>query len=1155
MTLAIPNLPAGSVALNAVWGGPVSARVLGVLFSDGLVRVFRPASGAAACASGGHSTAPVQALAIFEDGQMVLGDRAGLSLHRVGGSSLESRARLDCGSVTSLASVPGLDEGYAGLADGRVIRFRTHESPPRLRLLAEQDLGHEGSPIVSLAFLDGGKRLGALRSSGRSVVLRRALGLPTTDLSGTLLLAESTDSGWRASVVSGLVLCLDPPDKRRPSIRLGLARPVSQLAFIDQGQQLLVAAKGQILWMDLSHADRIRPAAARVIHGGLGAPVIAVDAQRSEPPVLLPNREASIDMVALSDLRGMSRARPLDEVPELAFQPQRRFYRPRDPAPSRDPVVQAARDALDEGDGLRWLSQLRELEADSDRADLAEIKSLVACLEQDVGGISPTVLDKLGEAAELFRRTDRPDREADMRLWRGALLGPSLDGASTVIDPKRAEDGVRDLDVALSRYEKTQGSSRRQVVIARTFKAWGLLALGETRLANEVMESVLAERAKDDLLAQAVEIDFVTGAALAARARWIEAGEAFRRVAISIDSDGRPALQEQAELRWLYALSARDQWLEAAAVPSKSGVRIDSQRVVHQATARVRGAGPAPAQSKSKPIGPAEIHLLARLCAKDGRLIDAATDLERAREMELASHHEELAREATLERAEALERSGRISEAVLLYEQVVRSLRPSADRTQAGVSPIRAAIARAYRGLARGMLALDRASNALVAIEHGSLALWFEAVGEPTARSAGLGLPSETAQRQADLLAARRRHGPDSAQARVLERDLQNENRALRLGDPATAFDPSTLRLASDEAMLVYARVGPESVYGFVIRGERIVLAQRLPVDYKELRRGVWSWRKSLKDNGRGLVDEDGPIGLQGLVSLSPEPDASPADGPRPKGPTWDAYLYDALIGPFAQSLSDTRRLIIVPCDDLAALPIEGIGRSQRVFDRLALSYIPSLAFLQAQRAEDRTTITPKGKSLVISESPARAQALPPSLVLADGSARVLIGPDSSPERLYRSSFTSFGIVHLSGPAILNPLASSWGEPELRLAGEPSGSRQDGKLTTRDILRLSLRARVLVIDPSDRSNRDGVTGSALLSLARSGLAVGADHVLLALWDAPEASTPLWHFEFHRALGDGLTPPQALQRTRLTVRKDPRYRDPVHWAGYVLYGAP
>ena len=71
------------------------------------------------------------------------------------------------------------------------------------------------------------------------------------------------------------------------------------------------------------------------------------------------------------------------------------------------------------------------------------------------------------------------------------------------------------------------------------------------------------------------------------------------------------------------------------------------------------------------------------------------------------------------------------------------------------IRPIRSAIGRPYRGLARCQIALGRPAHALGALDAADLARWLDRMGEGPARSAALGIPPNEAAALADLAAGR----------------------------------------------------------------------------------------------------------------------------------------------------------------------------------------------------------------------------------------------------------------------------------------------------------------------------------------------------------------------------------------------------------------
>ena len=131
---------------------------------------------------------------------------------------------------------------------------------------------------------------------------------------------------------------------------------------------------------------------------------------------------------------------------------------------------------------------------------------------------------------------------------------------------------------------------------------------------------------------------------------------------------------------------------------------------------------------------------------------------------------------------------------------------------------------------------------------------WFAQEGETAVRTAALVFPPEGRSlalelRQARLEAERRagRTGTpedDDATARVRRLEARAaEHRGLSLAGPTLAFDPSSLLLAEDEAVLIIAPVGPGRLVGIVARGGHPLEAQVVPATRADLRRAVRAWR------------------------------------------------------------------------------------------------------------------------------------------------------------------------------------------------------------------------------------------------------------------------------------------------------------------------
>ena len=75
-----------------------------------------------------------------------------------------------------------------------------------------------------------------------------------------------------------------------------------------------------------------------------------------------------------------------------------------------------------------------------------------------------------------------------------------------------------------------------------------------------------------------------------------------------------------------------------------------------------------------------------------------------------------------------------------------------------------------------------------------------------------------------------------------------------------------------------------------------------------------------------------------------------------------------------------------------------------------------------------------------------------------------------------------------------------------------------------------------------------------MGLTRGFLYAGVPRVVASLWAVQDRATAELMTRFYRAMwGDGLTPAAALRQAQRSMRREPRYRNPYSWAGFVLQG--
>lgn len=112
------------------------------------------------------------------------------------------------------------------------------------------------------------------------------------------------------------------------------------------------------------------------------------------------------------------------------------------------------------------------------------------------------------------------------------------------------------------------------------------------------------------------------------------------------------------------------------------------------------------------------------------------------------------------------------------------------------------------------------------------------------------------------------------------------------------------------------------------------------------------------------------------------------------------------------------------------------------------------------------------------------------------------------------------------------------------------GGEEDGFLTAKEIVQLSLNAELVVMSACDTGG-GRITGDGVVGLSRSFMAAGVPSVMMSLWSVPDMSTATLMVEFYKNLKNKQEKAHALRQAMLTTMK--KHPHPVDWASFVLMG--
>jgi CHAT domain-containing protein/tetratricopeptide (TPR) repeat protein len=279
--------------------------------------------------------------------------------------------------------------------------------------------------------------------------------------------------------------------------------------------------------------------------------------------------------------------------------------------------------------------------------------------------------------------------------------------------------------------------------------------------------------------------------------------------------------------------------------------------------------------------------------------------------------------------------------------------------------------------------------------------------------------------------------------------------------------------------------------------------------------------------------------------------------------------LYQLLIEPVAKELQNVRTVCIVPDSFLWTLPFQALTtkRGNYLIEQYALYYTPSLSVLHEMNDRSRQTITEE--SLIAFGNPVigRDEKLNRDLcplpeaeaeVDAVGSAvrsrgkKVLVGRDAT-EQVFKSLAPEYAMIHLATHGVIDnrdPLYS-----HLLLTKTEGNVENEGSLEAREIMNMRLTADLVVLSACETGNGRISPGEGVIGMSWAFFVAGTRSLVVSQWRVNSASTSQLMHNFYKELArrSKTAKSEALRQASLAVLKEPRYRHPFYWAGFVLVG--
>lgn len=262
--------------------------------------------------------------------------------------------------------------------------------------------------------------------------------------------------------------------------------------------------------------------------------------------------------------------------------------------------------------------------------------------------------------------------------------------------------------------------------------------------------------------------------------------------------------------------------------------------------------------------------------------------------------------------------------------------------------------------------------------------------------------------------------------------------------------------------------------------------------------------------------------------------------------------------------------IYIAPDGLLHYLPFEALDLPARpgsiLLDLATVAYLPSASLLTRGQAPAPHALrllalgapaVPAGeeagspRSLISARfalQPLRAAELDAIGSAIGGRQSILRGADATEARFRAGAAAGTSILHLATHTLVDERMDA--RAAVLLA--PSGS-DDGLLYPDEIAATPLHVDLTLLAACSTALGTEDEGRGIASLTGSFLAAGSRAVIATLWDVEDGAAAVFMEQLYHQLGRGLSPAEALRRTKQRMRRHPSWRQPSLWAAYVLVG--
>ena len=277
--------------------------------------------------------------------------------------------------------------------------------------------------------------------------------------------------------------------------------------------------------------------------------------------------------------------------------------------------------------------------------------------------------------------------------------------------------------------------------------------------------------------------------------------------------------------------------------------------------------------------------------------------------------------------------------------------------------------------------------------------------------------------------------------------------------------------------------------------------------------------------------------------------------------PDAGAYLYDLLIEPINDIISEKDRLIINPDDELNYLPFECLKDSTNKYllQKHSVLYHYAAAMLTAdQKAAKGTSVLAIAPFIKkgYADSTVNFSKLPYSFEETRSLPGQKLFDSIATKQNFIRSARAYPILHLATHSVVNdrhPLQSF-------IAFYPDRTQDSSnyKLYAGEIYNLNLDStRLVILSACETGAGELVRGEGLMSLTRAFAYAGCGNIVTSLWKAEDRTTAFITKQLHYYIENGDPVDVALRKAKIDLLEsseiDPRLKSPAFWAHLLFIG--